>query len=143
MEADDLYGELEHICADNDIVINNLPGAPFDVPTAQRIFYKGEELKFINLNPNFVTKYHPLVVLGHEVGHLVAGDPTSQEIYAFSPLAKRTEERIANTWIIQFLARHAFDDVPPEYMNWANFMHSFGLPSEFEPTVKNVIKAMM
>ncbi|MCM0582153.1 hypothetical protein H9L19_06650 [Weissella diestrammenae] len=94
----------------------------------------------IIINKNYNTIISIAFRLAHEMSHILYGDSDAQGVYAFSPLSKKFEERLAHENGIELIARYVYSDTPVENRNYLNFMYEFGLPSSFENTVSDIVK---
>jgi hypothetical protein len=136
----ELRDDLMVIAHHHNIEVMDLPGESWERPVAQlMVLPNGSLLKFIIMNPNFESPYPVEFQLGHEIGHFIGGETTSQRVYAFSPLGKQDEENKANHWIIDYLAKRMFADVELEQRNYVQFMQAYNLPTEFECVVRDLV----
>ena len=100
----------------------------------------GDDVIYINLN--FFTGFSIVFRLAHELAHLLYGDVESQQVYAFSPLSEKYEERLAHLNASKILANMMYYEVPMDKRNYINFMNQFTLPSSFEGIVREAIESV-
>ena len=94
----------------------------------------------IIINANYDTNVEVAFRLAHEISHVMLGNYEENCIYQFSIGTRRVSEREANENAVKILGKFVYADTPVEYRNYVNFMNEFGLPSSFEPVVKDIIK---
>lgn len=127
------YEELQDLARCNDIYVSKISGPSSEPDTAT------PSLRWININPNFDTNYSIPFRLAHELDHVINADHGNIQIYNFSPLGKRSEERRANRNAIIRLLNMYFPDgdfLPERYLE---FMRVFGIGSYLEPIVLSEI----
>lgn len=134
MTEDDLKEELLALARRQDIDVINIETSNDASPDVAFPF-----IMKIMMNPNFVTGYHYVFRLAHEIAHILYGDARMLPYYRFSPLFLKTEEITANSQAVRLIARIVYRDVPVEHRNWVEFMDRLGLQAHFEPIVKRVL----
>lgn len=128
---EELLDRLLYAAKRSDITITEVAGSSTDPDVAFC------DRRLINLNLNYESSISVAFRLAHEISHIEFSHPSF--LYTFSPFIKNKEERETNERAIRILSRLVYIDTPNEYRNWSNFMTEFGLPSWFEPLVKDLI----
>ncbi|MCR8702820.1 ImmA/IrrE family metallo-endopeptidase [Weissella cibaria] len=134
MTEDEIKEELLALARRHDIDVINIDTRNDASPDVAFPF-----ISKIMMNPNFVTGYHYVFRLAHEIAHILYGDTRMLPYYRFSPLFLKTEETTANMQAVRLIARIVYRDVPVEQRNWVEFMDHLGLQTHFEPIVKRVL----
>ncbi len=128
---EELFAALLKVADASDISIKEVSGTSNDPDVA---FCRQ---KVINLNHNYQSSISVAFRLAHEICHIQFSQPSF--LYTFSPYIKNKVERETNAHAIRMIAHLIYGDTPNEYRNWSDFMNEFGLPSCFEPLVKEII----
>lgn len=76
---------------------------------------------------------------GHELHHYLEADPLSIEVYEYSPLCKRQEERSANEGAVQTFADILYSDLPNEARDWTKMIDLFNLPNWYDQIVVDAV----
>lgn len=128
---EELLDRLLYAAKRSDITITEVAGSSTDPDVAFC------NRRLININHNYESSISVAFRLAHEISHIEFSKPSY--LYTFSPYIKNKEERETNERAIRIISRLIYIDTPNEYRNWSNFMTDFGLPSWFEPLVKDLI----
>lgn len=76
---------------------------------------------------------------GHELKHYEEADPLSVEVYEYSLLCKRQEERSANEGAIKMFASIMYSDLPNEARDWTKMVELFNLPTWYNQMVMDAV----
>lgn len=101
-------------------------------PTDPSFAYPNKNI--IIINDAYESKISPIFILAHEIYHITQKS-IDQQIYAFSPLAKRTEEKNAHLFAIRLFFKSIDEDYVPNYIA---VMYALGLPLSMEHLVRQV-----
>lgn len=95
------------------------------------------KMMIINTNSNVD---QPIVYRkGHELKHYEEADPLSVEVYEYSLLCKRQEERSANEGAIKMFASIMYSDLPNEARDWTKMVELFNLPTWYNQMVMDAV----
>lgn len=117
---------VEDIISNYQIKVKHVKVEPTDPPFA----YPNKNT--IIMNDMYDSSVSPIFILAHEIYHII-NDSNDQHIYAFSPLAKITEEKNAHKFAIRLLMESFDDDYVPNYIA---VMYALGLPLSMEYLIK-------
>lgn len=119
---------LDETIAKYNIKIKHVDAEPTDPSFA----YPDQNTIFIN--DMYDSNISPIFITAHEVYH-VTHKSSDQKIYAFSPLAKITEEKNAHLFAIRLFFKSTDEDYVPNYIA---VMFALGLPFSMEHLVRKV-----
>lgn len=92
------------------------------------------EQNTVIINDNYQSRISPIFIMAHEIYHVI-NNGSEQSIYAFSPLAKITEEKNAHLFALKLF----FDTFEEDYIpNYIAVMYALGLPLSMEHLVRQV-----
>lgn len=95
------------------------------------------KVMIVNKNSNVA---QPIVYRkGHEFQHYLEADPLSIEVYEYSPLWKRQEERSANEGAIKYFSDIIYADLPNEARDWTKMSDLFNLPTWYDQMVIDAV----
>lgn len=95
------------------------------------------KVMIVNKNSNVA---QPIVYRkGHEFQHYLEADPLSIEVYEYSPLCKRQEERSANEGAIKYFSDIIYADLPNEARDWTKMSDLFNLPTWYDQMVIDAV----
>jgi len=119
---------LEETIVNYQIKIQHVTVEPTDPPFA----YPNKNT--VIMNDAYDSKISPIFILAHEIYHITQNS-IDQQIYAFSPLAKQTEEKNAHLFAIRLFFQSIEEDYVPNYIA---VMYALGLPLSMEHLVRKV-----
>lgn len=132
-QLNELEETIDNKIFDEGLEIKYVHG-PEDDPD---LIIPARSLMIINVNSNAA---QPIVYRkGHELQHYLDADPLSIEVYEYSPLCKRQEERSANEGAIKTFANILYADLPNEARDWTNMMDLFNLPNWYDQMVMEAV----
>lgn len=117
---------VEDIISNYQIKVKHVEVDPSDPPFA----YPTKNT--IIMNDMYNSNVSSIFILAHEIYHII-NDSNDQQIYAFSPLAKITEEKNAHKFAIRLLIESFDEDYVPNYIA---VMYALGLPLSMEYLIK-------
>lgn len=91
------------------------------------------------INKNFNAAQPIVYRKGHELHHYLDADPLSIEVYEYSPLCKRQEERSANEGAVKTFANILYSDLPNEARDWTKLIDLFNLPTWYDQMVIDAV----